>query len=259
MQHQLQCYLLGESSAVIDAIVDAPPLSAADRLAIYGNAYRVRLIEALDDTYPMLHAVLGDEMFAAMGEQFVAAHPSVHRSIRWYGSELADFLGRIAPFAEQPILKELAELEWTLTEVFHAADAKPVQRAALAAIDPAAWSGLTFTLHPSLRRLQFTWNTAAVWQAMSRNESPPDPVAALEPVPWRLWRRHLQNYFRSMTPAEAAALDAAQRGATFGEMCQALSAWVPDEQIPLHAAGLLAAWADGGMIVAVTPEGASSS
>ena len=61
-------------------------------LDIYRNAYRVRLIEALNETYPVLHAVLGDDDFATLGEEFVAAHPSVHRSIRWYGSELSDFL-----------------------------------------------------------------------------------------------------------------------------------------------------------------------
>jgi len=54
-----------------------PPLSVADRLGIYRNAYRVRLIEALDDTYPVLHALLGDEVFIALSWEFVADHPSV--------------------------------------------------------------------------------------------------------------------------------------------------------------------------------------
>jgi hypothetical protein len=92
LQRDLQNHLLGEPSPIADAIAESPPLSVADRLGIYRNGYRVRLIEALDDTYPVLHAVLGDEVFAALGEEFVAAHPSVHRSIRWYGRELAEFL-----------------------------------------------------------------------------------------------------------------------------------------------------------------------
>ena len=146
----MQRHLLGEESGVIADIVDAPPLPAADRLAIYRNAYQVRLIDALDDTYPILHALLGDEMFVALGEAFVAAHPSVHRSIRWYGRELADFLARCPPYEEQPILAEVALLEWTLAEVFDAADAEPKSRAALSAIDPSAWADLGFEFHPSL-------------------------------------------------------------------------------------------------------------
>jgi len=249
LQRELQNDLLGEPSSIAEAIADAPPLSVADRLGIYRNAYRVRLIEALDDTYPVLHALLGDEVFVALGEEFVSAHPSVHRSIRWYGSELSEFLGQCPPYAEQPILAELASLEWTLTEVFDAADAEPKPRAALSAVDASAWSELQFEFHPSLRRLHLHWNTAAVWQSMSREETPPDPVCAEHSVPWLLWRQNLQNYFRSLAADEAAALDAALRGANFGEICEALAEWLPDDEIPLRAAGLLGTWADSGIIV----------
>ena len=82
----------------------------------------MRLIEALDDTYSVLHKLLGDETFVSLAEMFIAAHPSVHRSIRWYGRELADFLLNCPPFSEQPILSEIARFDWTLAEVFDAAD-----------------------------------------------------------------------------------------------------------------------------------------
>ena len=251
LQRGLQSHLLGGDDTIVEAIVDAPPLPTLERLGIYRNAYRVRLIEALDDTYPVLHAVLGDEVFMALGEEFVATHPSVHRSIRWYGSELTEFLKQQPHFAEQPIFAELALLEWTLAEVFDAADAQPLPRAALSAIDPSAWSELQFEFHPSLRRLELQWNTTAVWQAMSHEETPPDPECAEHPVPWLLWRQDLQNYFRSMPADEAAALESALRGESFGEICAVLAEWLPDEEIPLRAAGLLGLWADSGIIVAI--------
>jgi hypothetical protein len=251
LQRDLQRHLLGESSPIADAIVDAPPLPIADRLGIYRNAYRARLIEALDDTYPVLHALLGDEVFVALGEEFVAAHPSVHRSIRWYGSELSEFLRQCPPYAEQPILAELALLEWTLAEVFDAADAESKPRAALSAIGASAWSELHFEFHPSLRRLHLHWNTTAVWQAMSHDETPPDPVCAEHPVPWLLWRQNLQNYFRSMTADEAAALDVGRNGGNFGEICESLAEWLPEDEIPLRAASLLGSWADSGIIVSI--------
>ena len=251
LQSDLQKHLVGGDSAIADAVVDAPPLTIVERLGIYRNAYRVRLIEALEETYPVLHSVLGDEDFAALGGAFVAAQPSVHRSIRWYGGELAEFLARCPPYADQPIFAELALLEWTLAEVFDAADALARPRAAFSAIDPSAWSELRFEFHPSLRRLHLRWNTAAVWQAMSRDEAPPDPACAEHPVPWLLWRQNLQNYFRSLSAEEAAALDSALRGDTFGEICAALRDWLPEEEIPLRAASLLAAWADSGIIVAI--------
>jgi hypothetical protein len=251
LQQDMQRHLLGGESGVTAAIVDAPPLEAKDRLAIYRNAYQVRLIDALHDTYPILHGLLGDEAWLALGEAYVAAHPSVFRSIRWYGREVADFMAQCPPYDVEPLLSEVAVLEWTLAEVFDAKDADSVQRAALAGLDPAAWGGLTFEFHPSLRRLEFGWNTAAVWKAMSRDETPPRPELSVAPVPWLLWRRNLQNYFRSMSSVESAALDSALHGRSFGEMCEDLSALLPDEEIPAAAASLLGTWADSGIIVGV--------
>jgi hypothetical protein len=252
LQRDMQQYLLGETSGVSSAIVDAPPLPAQERLAIYRNAYQVRLIDALHETYPVLHGLLGDEVWVELGEAFVAEHPSMFRSIRWYGRELADFLSGNEPFSTEPILAEVALLEWTLSEVFDATDAQPLGRAALAAVDPAAWGTLKFRFHPSLRRLDFSWNTAAVWKAMSADDTPPRPERAAAAMPWLLWRQELQNYFRSMNALEATALEAARSGLNFAEICETLSAVMAPEKIPAAAAGLLGTWADSGIIIGIS-------
>lgn len=251
LQRDLQRHLLGETSAVTAAIVDAPPLPAKARLAIYRNAYQVRLIDALHETYPVLHGLLGDEAWVEMGEAYVAAHPSVFRSIRWYGQEVPQFLSASSPYADAPILAEIALLEWTLAEVFDSPDAAPLKRDALSEVEPAAWGSITLGLHPSLRRLDLSWNTAAVWKAMSLDETPPRPELAASPLPWLLWRQNLQNYFRSLNPVESAALDAAQAGRNFAQICESLCALIPEHEIPAAAASLLGAWADSGIIIGI--------
>lgn len=249
LQQELQRDLLGEVSRISSAVVNAPPLSADARLAIYRNAYRVRLIDALDDTYAVLHKLLGDDTFLSLAEMFIAAHPSVHRSIRWYGRELADFMGGCPPFAEQPILSEVARFEWTLAEVFDAPDATALERPALLAVDPDTWATLQFRFHPSLRRLQFAWNTVPVWQAVGDDQEPPAPERSAQPVQWLLWRQNLMNYFRSTGEDETAALVAALKGSTFAEICAALTAWLPEEEVPLRAATLVGTWTDSGLLV----------
>jgi hypothetical protein len=54
-----------------------------------------------------------------------------------------------------------------------------------------------------------------------------------------------------MTTDEAAALDSALRGGNFGEICESLAEWLPDDEVPLRAASLLGAWADTGIIVGI--------
>jgi hypothetical protein len=251
LQQDLQRHLLGQNSAIVDDIIDAPPLPVDDRLGIYRHAYQVRLIEALDDTYPVLHKLLGDEVFTALGEAFIARHPSVHRSIRWFGAELAQFLAENEPYLEQPVLSEVALLEWTLAEVFDSADGPVIERSALAEIPADAWGELQFDFHASLRRLDLLWNAVAVWQAMSRDEAPPEPECGKAAVTWAIWRRDLKNYFRSLESAEAGALDAALAGYCFADMCQALTEWLPDDAIPPAAANYLAVWADSGIIASL--------
>src|ERR1700761_7891659 len=99
LQRAMQDSLYGADTAVEAHIADTPPLTKEARLGIYRHAYVSRLIEALREYYPVLHQVLGDEDFEALGAGFVRAHPSVHRSIRWYGRELAAFLHAEPPFA----------------------------------------------------------------------------------------------------------------------------------------------------------------
>jgi hypothetical protein len=249
LQREMQRELLGEESLIEAHIADTPPLTREARIGIYCHAYVARLIEALQNYYPVLYQILGDEDFEAFGAAFVRAHPSVHRSIRWYGREVPDFLRVEPPFAEWPIFAEVARFEWSLAKAFDSADSGPLGRAALASVEPAEWANLTFRFHPSVQRLTFEWNTAAVWKALSVEEGPPPaPERSAEAVEWLVWRRDLENYFRSLDPVEATALDAALAGCNFAEVCGALAQQLPEGEVPLRAASLIATWLDGGLL-----------
>jgi hypothetical protein len=248
LQREMQNELLGGESVIEGHIADTPPLTTEARLGIYRHAYVTRLIEALREYYPVLHQILGDEDFEALGTTFVRAHPSVHRSIRWYGREVAAFLREEPPFAEQPILAEIATFEWELAESFDSADAGVLDRAALAGVEPAEWADLTFRFHPSVRRLAFEWNTVAVWKALSAEQAPPAPERSADTVEWLIWRRNLENYFRSLDSVGVTALDAALERGNFAQVCAALAQRLPDEEVPLRAASLIATWLDNGLL-----------
>ncbi len=248
LQREMQRELLGEPSEIAQAIAETAPLATEARLGIYRNAYVARLIETLKDHHPVLHALLGDEDFEALGTSFIREFPSVHRSIRWYGRELVDFLLSRSPFEEQPILAETARFEWSLAEAFDSADAEVIGRGALEGVQPAEWADLAFSFHPSVRRLTFEWNTVAVWKAMNAGGDAPRPERSAVALEWLVWRRELENYFRSLDPVEATALDAARRGLSFAEICDALTLHLPEEEIPLRAASLVATWTESGLL-----------
>jgi hypothetical protein len=252
IQGDFQDYMLsGESAAIERHVVGTEKVPVATRLAIYGDGYRVRLIEALEANFPILGKLLGEDDFGTLGAAYVRGHDSPFFTIRHYGNALAGFLATDKEYAGAPVLAELARWEWAMTEVFDAADAAPIGVEALARVKPEEWAELRFDWHPSLRRLALVWNAPQIWKAVSDDAEPPEVELSAAPVEWLLWRQDLRNYFRSLSPLEVMALEAARSGQSFGELCGLLSAQLGEAQAPARAAGFLRDWIESGLIVAV--------
>ena len=249
LQRAVQRHVMHADTAVLGEINESAKVPLAIRLGIYSNAYRLRLIEGLGANFPQLPQVLGDEGFAALALEYIDAHPSRHFSIRWFGAELAEYLRSTRP--TQPWFAELAQWQWALTEVFDAADATPIEAAALAAVDPEHWWTLRFELHPSMRLLHLQTNAPAIYKALGNDEEPPEPAVLDTTQDWLLWRQELTSQFRSITPAEARALQLVRGGGTFEDLCEALCEWYSEAEVPAQAATLLKGWVAEGLIVAV--------
>jgi hypothetical protein len=252
IQGDFQQFLLGnEPTAIEQHVVGTEKVPVATRLAIYGDGYTSRLIEALEANFPILSKLLGEGDFRTLGTAYVTRHPSSFFSIRHYGNGLAGFLVSEPEYAGAPVLAELASWEWAMTEVFDAADAEPIGTEALARVAPDEWAELRFDWHPSLRRVALVWNAPQIWKAVGDDAEPPEVELSAAPVEWLLWRQNLHTYFRSLEPGEAAALEAARAGGSFGELCELLSAQLGEAEAPLAAAGFLKGWVASGLIVAV--------
>ncbi len=241
--------MLGNSLDMRGQVAGDARASAEERIHIYVEGYRLRLLEALQDTYDGLHAFMGDEEFDKLGRAYIDAHPSTHPSVRWFSRHLADFLERTAPYDTHPFLAEMAAFEWHQGLVFDAADAEPLGLQALSAVPADAWGQVRFTLHPSVRRLDLTWNVPKVWQALDAETDPPD--AAEAPASWLLWRSDLTTRWRSLTEDEAWMLDAASDGRNFGELCEGLCQWHAPEAVAMQAASYLKLWLNDGLVTGI--------
>jgi hypothetical protein len=248
VQGDFQDYLLRESDAIGAHVLGSARVPVATRLGIYAGAYRSRLADALQSNFPALAKLLGEEDFHTLAAEYVRSHDSPYFSIRYYGDALPQFLAAHEDYAAAPVLAELARWEWSMTEVFDAADAVPLTHEALARIPPQHWAQLRFTWHPSVRRLALSWNVPQIWQALTEERERPQASLNTAPLPWLLWRHELTTYFRSLTHTESAVLDAARNGWPFGELCGLLCDELGEAQAPAHAAALLRDWVGSGLI-----------
>ena len=242
-------YVLDSRPSMEQHVIGTARVDAGTRLSIYGNAYRLRLVEALDANFPALHAWLGDEEFNQLGRAYIAAHPSQHYSIRWFGHQLPRFVATQAPWRDDGFVNELVQFEWAMSEVFDAADAAPLGMDAMAAVAPDAWPALRFEFHPSLRRLALHWNIPPIWRALTRDEQPEPGRATDVPITWIGWRQQLTLYYRDLEVDESWALAAAQQGANFAELCEGLCEWIDAAHVAQRAAGFLHQWISDGLIV----------
>lgn len=253
LQGHFQNAILQGDPRFRNAVVNDARVGAEKRIGIYADAYRLRLIEALQDTYTALHAVLGDEQFEALARGYIETHTPSHYSIRWYGGRLSDYARATDPWQAMPAIAELAAFEWAFEEAFDAANAEPVAEAALAALAPGDWATLRLAFHPSLRRLRLQWNVTEIWNAVQRgDDNVPEPEPRSAGVEWLIWRRELRQFFRSLDAAEAAMLDAARDGSPFGALCECLAKTMPAEAVPAYAAGALKGWIGDGLVTGLS-------
>lgn len=175
---------------------------SAPRLDVYRHAYRARLTEALRTHHPVLHRAMGDEAFATLAADYVAAHPSHHPSIRWFGHRLADWAVQTEALPH-PAMVDLARMEWALGLAFDSADAAAMDPAELGRVLPGDWPALRLRPHPSVQCLSLGWAIEPLWRALTD-----DPEAQTDPPePLRhdllIWRRGFDTRWRSVPPHEA--------------------------------------------------------
>jgi hypothetical protein len=253
LQRAFQDYLLAKSDAFAASVRDSSKAERTTLLAVYREGYALRLIEALTIDYPGVLAMAGPAEFDFMARAYIAAHPSHHPSVRWFGRNLANFLERTPPFSGSPAAAEMARFEWAMGEAFDSPDVEPVTAADLMALPPETWQTLVLQPLPSMRRLDFAFEVPQAWQRRAEEEPGNlEVAAAAERRSWVIWRPERITNFRSLEADEAVLFEALLDGRPFPEMCESILPFSDEQQAMVRAAGLLRSWVEAGMIASFT-------
>lgn len=144
------------------------------RFAVYRNNVHVSLVEALAKRYPVVGRLVGDDFFRGMARVYVASHKPASPLLIHYGADFADFIAGFAPAATIAYLADVARLESAWLEAYHAADAAPLDIAALMALPPERLPGLRLRPHPATRLVVSSFPIGSIWSA--HRSDPVQPI-----------------------------------------------------------------------------------
>ena len=145
-------------AAAISAPTDGP-------LAIYRNTAIAGAAEALAANFPVIQALIGDEMFTAVAVDFASAHPPANPVLAHYGAAFVEWIEEQEWSAELPYLSDVARVERLHGEALFAADAEPLDPAAFTRLATHEWTSARLTLHPATRLGCSRWPAASLWLA----------------------------------------------------------------------------------------------
>jgi len=152
------------------------------------------------------------------------------------------------PLAKRwPFISELARLERTILDVFHAADTSTLSDEAMRAIPSQQWPAIKLETHPALAILRNEWRVTDVLGAVESGREWSQPAHQKTTV--LVWRRDAQVNYRDLEEMETTALALLSEGASFAAICEAIAALATgSDQVPLIGR-LLARWLGDGIIV----------
>lgn len=132
-------------------------------LEAYRRSVLANLAAAVQTTYPVVGAIVGEAFLDAAARRYALGHPSASGDLNAYGGDFGDFLASFSPAASLPYLPDVARLEWLVHAVYGREDAPLPDLSLLAETTPDRWGELHFQLDPAHAAMPSCWPIVRIW------------------------------------------------------------------------------------------------
>ncbi|MBL6853085.1 MAG: putative DNA-binding domain-containing protein [Alphaproteobacteria bacterium] len=139
--------------ASLESVIGGDARHIGSRLSIYKNNVLARLVDALKESFPAVHRLVGDEFFPYCALRFIAKEGLSRTSLVEYGREFPAFIAEFAPASTIGYLSDVARLEHLYLKAYHAAEASTGH----------IGSG-AFALHPSAQLMSSPHQVSRIWE-----------------------------------------------------------------------------------------------
>lgn len=224
-QPEFRAALLTPLDPVPEGLRDSAARPAGRRFDVYRNNVAGSLTEAMHTSFPVITKLIGAETMDGLAGLFLRAHPPSSPLMMHYGEAFPDFIAALPQLSHLGYLPDVARLELAIREAYHAADAQPIDPAALAAMPPQDLMETHVTLAPSLRLLRSDWPLYDLW-AYNMVDGAPKPQPRAQDV--LILRPEFDPQPHALPPGGAACIAALQAGETLGTAIETATQMAPD-------------------------------
>jgi hypothetical protein len=198
-------------------------LSAAEQVDIYRRQFWLRHRGVMEEDFPGLLHLFGEDGFDGFCGAYLAAHPPRSQSYRDMVRDVVRFAEHYQGFSSpeaRVIAVDMARYELALLDVFVGPDAPPLDPAKLEGMPEDAWERARIVLHPSLARLSLSYPVHRLRKAWKGGEAALVPQIPA-PVHLALYRaKDLAPHFEELSPEAFALLDALSAGEPLVPACE---------------------------------------
>ncbi len=252
---EFESYIKGSDDSKILTLVNSDKKGdAVERMNIYRDSYRFRLVDVLFGDFPTLHKILGDDDFSELAFDYVKKYPSTSFTIRNFGQYMSKYLLEEEPYKNHGYLTEMADFEWSKGTAFDAPDSEVFTMDELASISVEKWPTAKFKFIPAIKRLIYSYDVPQIWKAINDDNIEKEPIKLPTPLSWVMWRQGLNPSWYSLDVDESWALSQAQEGADFSEICDGLSEWIDEQHIAERASTFIKRWTYEGLLQKVVTD-----
>jgi hypothetical protein len=233
--------------------------SSLARLAVYGNAYYLRLLECLRELFPCLTDALSRESFDQFAAGYLPRHPPASYTLQRLADRFVEFLTETQPAQDAQwagFVVDLARLELAIEQVFDGPgpESNPWPDAPAPASDGmipiAEWTAATLSAQtrlvptPGLMLLQFQWPVSSYYTQWKRGEKPKWPQPISQHV--ALLRRDYVVRRHELSPVQFELLSLLAQGMPIGPaVAHAASHNASAELHPNEVRAWMTGWATG--------------
>lgn len=223
--------------------------SAYDCLASYRGSVRGGLLQALQDIYPVMNKLLGEQAFEGLSRQYINKNPSRSPNIAEYSAYLyevnaslsdvnisfADFIDSFTPLENYPYMADVARLEWSWHEVFNEADDTPLNLEALGLMSPEQHLNLKFRRPYASRLIRSPWPIHKIWTSNQNSNQDAEKDETVELIRddyyLLIWRHGYEMKIDPLSESEWTFLQQLEQTTCFSHAIEQLLQSHPNENI----------------------------